>query len=593
MDGKSHGPRILFVSSGPLQAQLAGPAIRCLELARQVNRVAAVTITAQYRIERATPGLAQQPFQAEADLLALIAAHDAVVVQGLLTLHFPKVLLADRVKIFDLYDPLNLETLEHGQVVSEEQRWHEYHYAQTVLRGQLSAGDFFLCANERQRDYYLGMLAAVGRMNPLTYAEADRDLRQLLAVVPVGLSPDRPAHTRSVLRGVHPAIAPDDFVLLWGGSLLDWLDPLTLIRAMAQVQTMRPDVKLFFLASRNPLVVDPHSIVARAQALSRELGLLDRTVIFNRDWVPYEERANYLLEADAGVTTHLDHLETRFSFRTRVLDYLWAGLPMLSSAGDTFSELMQREGLGLTAPPGDVDALAQAIVQLAGDAAARRQYASNVRRVAETFRWETVAQPLVEFCRAPRVARDRQRAPTVEPAQADRTLAGPPPLAVTQLQTEIRRKRRSTFASISAQLKTLINRHVLRRRYTQVFFERLTEAEGVLLPGQRRGQTFQAYAPNLCGVQIFFGTSARVNTCEIVLHLCDSPQATTDLATVRVNAMWLLDCRLHLFPFVPIADSAGRQFYVWLEAPDAVLSDGVTLFHYVENGELVLAQHYA
>ena len=40
--------------------------------------------------------------------------------------------------------------------------------------------------------------------------------------------------------------------------------------------------------------------------------------------MPYDERADYLLDADVGVSTHFPHIETEFSFRTRILDYLWA-----------------------------------------------------------------------------------------------------------------------------------------------------------------------------------------------------------------------------------------------------------------------------
>ncbi len=82
-----------------------------------------------------------------------------------------------------------------------------------------------------------------------------------------------------------------------------------------------------------------------AQRRSEELGVLNRNVFFN-DWVPYGERQNYLLEADVGVSLHLDHVETRFSFRTRVLDYIWVGLPMVLSAGDALSDLVARQELG-------------------------------------------------------------------------------------------------------------------------------------------------------------------------------------------------------------------------------------------------------
>ncbi len=586
----SQRSRILFISSVPIQSQLTGPAIRCLELAQQVSRVADVTLAAYRSIDRATPGVAQESFISEADLIDLVQAHDAVVAQGSITLNYPKLLLSDRVKIFDLYDPLNLEILEHGRHIAPDQRWREYRQVQSAVHGQLAVGDFFLCANERQRDYYLGMLAGAGRVNPVSYDVAERDMRHLLALVPMGIAARRPEHTRSVLRGVHAAFRPDDIILIWGGSLLDWLDPLTLIRAMVQVRAVRADVKLFFLARRNPILSDTHTIAARAIELSRELGLLDQTVIFNQDWVAYDDRVNYLLESDIGVTTHLDHLETRFSFRTRVLDYLWAGLPSISSRGDAFGDLIQQQQLGLTVPPGQVDALAQAILTLAGDSDLRRACATNVQRVAESFHWKKVAQPLVEFCCAPQPAIDH-RIVGAATIRSDRVVADRDTPFAAQVKAEVRRVRRSRRAQLSARIKHTI-KQVLQRRYTSVLFERPIEAEDVLLPGQRRGQTLQAYAPNLNGVDVLIGTFGRVNTCEVVLHLCDSREAATDIVTVRSDALTLQDCELHTFAFSPIADSAGREFYVWLESPDAMLSDGVTLFHYIENGELVLAQHY-
>ena len=44
---------------------------------------------------------------------------------------------------------------------------------------------------------------------------------------------------------------------------------------------------------------------------------------------------------------HLDHVETAFSFRTRVLDYLWASLPVVTTAGDAMAMLVTGSGAGL------------------------------------------------------------------------------------------------------------------------------------------------------------------------------------------------------------------------------------------------------
>src|SRR5690606_8326421 len=97
---------------------------------------------------------------------------------------------------------------------------------------------------------------------------------------------------------------------------------------------------------------------------ARSVGALNASVFFNEDWVPYEERANFLLDANAGVSTHHAHVETEFSFRTRILDYLWAGLPMVVTQGDTFADLVEAEGLGVAVPAGDQAALERGLEQV-------------------------------------------------------------------------------------------------------------------------------------------------------------------------------------------------------------------------------------
>ncbi len=58
----------------------------------------------------------------------------------------------------------------------------------------------------------------------------------------------------------------------------------------------------------------------------------------------YEQRADWLLEADCVLSAHADHLETRFAFRTRLLDAIWAGLPIVCTGGDDLAEQVERDG---------------------------------------------------------------------------------------------------------------------------------------------------------------------------------------------------------------------------------------------------------
>jgi len=54
-----------------------------------------------------------------------------------------------------------------------------------------------------------------------------KNLEKLLTVVPFGVSDDPPRRTRTALKGVVPGIGADDHVILWGGGVYNWLDPLT------------------------------------------------------------------------------------------------------------------------------------------------------------------------------------------------------------------------------------------------------------------------------------------------------------------------------------------------------------------------------
>ena len=91
---------------------------------------------------------------------------------------------------------------------------------------------------------------------------------------------------------------------------------------------------------------------------------MNKHVFFNHDWVDYDSRAGFLLESDLAVLASGRDLETRLSFRTRLLDSLWAGIPMVLTRGDHFSELVEEKSLGRVVEPRNHQAMAQAILEL-------------------------------------------------------------------------------------------------------------------------------------------------------------------------------------------------------------------------------------
>ncbi len=130
----------------------------------------------------------------------------------------------------------------------------------------------------------------------------------------------------------------------------------------------------------------------------------------NPGWTPYRERGALLAAADLGVSAHPDHLESRFAFRTRLLDYLWAGLPIVSTRGDALGDLVERRGLGVAPPPGDPDAFAAACARLLDDDALRERTIAAVAVAADELRWSQVTRPLVDWCLDPPPANRRRGA---------------------------------------------------------------------------------------------------------------------------------------------------------------------------------------
>ena len=390
--------------------RVAGPAIRAWNIADVLSRagheVELVTILDCAASTAASTDRFRVRHVGEPELRALERWCDVLVFQGSLLQEYPFLRESDKPLVADIYDPFHLELLEQARDEGERRRRDIVHNAVVVLGDQLRRGDFFLCASEKQRDFWLGALAALGRVNTASYDE-DETLRSLLSVAPFGLDAAPPVRTGAGIRGVVKGIGPDDDLILWGGGIYNWFDPLTLIRAVDELRRHRPTVRLYFmgLTHPNPRVPEMRMSID-AQKLAAELGLTGEHVFFNTGWVPFADRANVLLDADIGVSTHLDHAETAYSFRTRMLDYLWAGLPTVATRGDSFADLIEAEGLGLTAPPGDVPALATALRRLLEDKALADSCRGAGRRVAAGFHWSSVLAPLVRFCADPRRAPD-------------------------------------------------------------------------------------------------------------------------------------------------------------------------------------------
>jgi len=397
--------RIAVITADVVGERMAGPAIRAYNIADQLAEQHDVTLISTARCDISSPrfGCRHVPWPA---LRRAVDDAEVVIFQGFVSYHAPWLLRSDKVLVVDLYDPIHLEQLEQLKERGPLERRATHDLTVRVLNEQLVRGDFFLCASEEQRHLWLGQLAAFGRLSPENY-DPDPSLRSLLAVCPFGTPDEPPMQTRHAIKGTVPGIGPRDKVVLWAGGVYNWFDPLTLVRAVHRLAAEHDDVRLFFLGMKHPNPDVPDMQIAwQTRQLCDELGLTGKHVFFNDGWVDYDDRQNYLLDADVGVSTHFEHVETTFAFRTRVLDYVWAGRPIVATGGDTFGRLITYEGLGVTVAERDIDGLVDALARALYDARFVAQCRANVARVRPEFEWRRTLGPLVDFCDHPARAGD-------------------------------------------------------------------------------------------------------------------------------------------------------------------------------------------
>lgn len=374
---------------------MAGPAIRYWELATVLAKKYEVILFIPNKTDVTTP-LFKIISQQDTRLTSLLPQIDVMISQKI----SPPLALAlkrNGVKlILDAYDPEPLEHLEIFKFNKPSVRLAKHQWHLNSFLFSFQAADTIICANSKQKDLWIGLMLGLKKITPHIY-DKDRSLKHLIDIVPFGLSSEKPSKKNLSVRQLFH-LKDSDKIILWGGGIWNWFDPLTLIKAIKLLSLERDDIKLVFMGTKHPNKLVPEmKMTYDAIELARALNILDTHVFFNYSWVPYDERGGLLLEATLGVSTHFEHLETQYAFRTRILDYLWAELPIVTTTGDSFAELIERQKLGEVVPFNDEGALARAIQKIVTQPELQAKIKENIAHVKKEFFWDTISKPIEQM----------------------------------------------------------------------------------------------------------------------------------------------------------------------------------------------------
>lgn len=381
--------KILVVSPDVVGQKMAGPGIRYTEIAKQLSKWFDVTLYAPSVNGNVNFSFTIYTYDDLRELQDVVGEYDFVFAQSLA---FEIVTVAIKSKtqiIYDMYNPLPIEALVGNIPTTQEgviKKDGDYNELLTHLLLYSRSGSYFVCANERQRDFWIGYLAANRVFMPSHYK--GQSVEKLMGLLPFGMQDSEPVHSKNVLRGVIKGIDKKSKILIWAGGIWDWFDPLTAIRGVAELSKTHPEIKLVFLGTTHPnKLVGKMSMTDQAIKLAADLGVRNRNVFFIEGWTDYNDRVNYLLEADAAVSLHQNNLETRLSFRTRILDHFWANLPSVVTTGDWFAELIQHEHLGAVIDYNDSKGFQEAVLNVLENSSSIKK---GIKREKEGFRWSTI-----------------------------------------------------------------------------------------------------------------------------------------------------------------------------------------------------------
>lgn len=249
----------------------------------------------------------------------------------------------------------------------------------------IGKADYLLAGSAEQRDYLLGWCLMAG-ISP-------EKIR--IGVVPFSLSPDCPAAT--------PA-QPGEFVM--AGYAWPWLRSEERLRQLCRVLEESQKGHLDIYCGKSPYVDNfQHENSAKDEG-GEDLRELSPRLTLHAP-VSFPVLGEKLARGGVAVDLWAVNAERELAVSSRVIAYLWAGLPVLTNSGTVLGRLIERYQAGWIVDPLDDDALARIVGEiLALDPTMLARYRENSRRLfLDHFCWAKTITPLAEFCSDPQLNR--------------------------------------------------------------------------------------------------------------------------------------------------------------------------------------------
>ena len=259
----------------------------------------------------------------------------------------------------------------------------------------LLRADHFSTCSDAQKSALVGQLGMLGRLT------AKNDGYDFVSAIGNSIDDEELESLGRIER--RPRKPGEPFVLLWSGGYNTWTDPdvlfETLELAMAEAEHLR------FVSTGGGIAGHHLDAYARFEERIRRSHFRDRFELAG--WVQTAELPAYYAGAHAAILVDRPGYEGMLGARTRALDWLAAGLPIVCTRLSEISIELERRGVALTAPCDDPEALKDAIIALYDDPNDARERGIRGRMFAHAeLRAGLQLAPVAEWAAAPARAPD-------------------------------------------------------------------------------------------------------------------------------------------------------------------------------------------
>jgi glycosyltransferase involved in cell wall biosynthesis len=219
-------------------------------------------------------------------------------------------------------------------------------------------------------------------------------------------APSQYAEIRPELKLRGNIVPEDAFIVLWCGGYNVWTDVDTLFRALTRA--MDADPRIHYVSAGAGVRLANNNSYERFGEMIAQSPHCERFHLLG--WQPSSVVPGLYQQADVGVNLDAFHYETQIGTRTRLVEMMHHGLPVLTTLGCELSIIIKGQELGLTFDIGDDVTFANQILTLAKENGLQKKLARQAQEYTNRqLSFQRTTDALQEWIKEPKFAPDRDK----------------------------------------------------------------------------------------------------------------------------------------------------------------------------------------